>query len=47
MAPDYHSSTMGPISYLLHLLQTNSGPPQLPQFRTIQACSKDVPIAPW
>src|SRR5215831_16617871 len=24
---------MGPISYLLHLLQTNSGPPQLPRFQ--------------
>src|SRR5262245_13853648 len=36
---------MGSISYLLHLLQTNSGPPQLPLFRTIQVCPKDSPTA--
>src|SRR5262245_59941091 len=35
----------GPISYLLHLLQTNSGPPQLPLFRAIQVCPKDSPTA--
>jgi len=31
---------MGPITYLLHLLQTNSGPPQLPLFRTISGLSQ-------
>jgi hypothetical protein len=40
---------MGPISYLLHLLQTTPGPlgsqPELPLFRTIQVCPKDSPNA--
>src|SRR5215467_1167570 len=36
---------MGLTPYLLHLLQTNFGLQQLPRFRTIQVCSKDVPIA--
>src|SRR5262249_40962612 len=34
----------GPMSYLLHLLQTNSGPPPLALFRTIQDCPKDRPL---
>ena len=40
---------IGPISYLLHLLQTNSGAlgsqPELPLFRTVQGCPKDSPTA--
>jgi hypothetical protein len=49
--PAIPSCRTGPHLYLLHLLQTNpvrsEANPQLPQFRTIQVCSKDVPIAPW
>ena len=42
---------MGPILYLLHLLQTNSGllgsQPELPLFRTFQVCPKDSVGALW
>jgi hypothetical protein len=42
---------MDPHLYLLHLLQTNpvrsEANPQLPQFRTIQVCSKDLRAVLW
>jgi hypothetical protein len=33
-----------PIPYLLHLLQTNTGPPKLPLFRTIQSPRTRPPL---